>query len=219
MKQMKELKANYGVTAPQGLNSNQVNEGLSQHLSYDVIDSSCLRHNQHHQGRMTYPSHHCGVTSTQRIFVDIDQAYEEDVHSHLDEVNKVELELEDEIAVAKIFADLDEAYEEDVDSHLNEPLFLEVIEDFGMFDNLVDDDSEVDDDSIDEPNEVELCWVFGIFDNICAQMLYREIGEREVDDQLFLGDPVDNEMTKHDAIKNYCSNVPIGRPRKNNDVV
>ncbi|GJZ64354.1 hypothetical protein Tco_0620775 [Tanacetum coccineum] len=42
----------------------------------------------------------------------------------------------------------------------------------------------------------------------------REIGEREVDDQLFLGDQVDNEMTKHDAIHNSCSNVHIGRPMK-----
>ncbi|GJV69098.1 hypothetical protein Tco_1484607 [Tanacetum coccineum] len=157
--------------------------------------------------------------------------------------NEVESELEDEIAVAKIFADLDEAYEEDVDSHLDEAFVLEEVEDLGMFDNLVDDDS------IDEPNEVDLeaedevavADIFaeleqayeedidsylgkalvleeledlGIFDNICAPMVYQEIGEREVDDQLFLGDPVDNEMTKHDAIENYCSNVPIGRPRK-----
>nr|GEX08632.1 hypothetical protein [Tanacetum cinerariifolium] len=55
--------------------------------------------------------------------------------------NEVELELEEEIAVAKIFVDLYEAYKEDVDSYLDEALVLEEFEDLGMFDNLVDDDS------------------------------------------------------------------------------
>ncbi|GJS91020.1 homeodomain-like protein [Tanacetum coccineum] len=65
IKQMKELKANYGVTSPQELRRNQVNEGMSQHPSYGINASSCLRYNQHHQGRMTYPSHRYSVTSTQ----------------------------------------------------------------------------------------------------------------------------------------------------------
>nr|GEX67754.1 hypothetical protein [Tanacetum cinerariifolium] len=129
------------------------------------------------------------------IFVDLEQAYEEEVHSHLDEANEVELELEDEIAVAEIFADLDEAYEEDVDSHLDEALALEDVRDLGMFDNSVDDDS------VQEPNKVEL-------------EVEDEIGEIEVYDQLLLGDPVDNEMTKYDAIENSFSNVHIGRLRK-----
>nr|GEW17312.1 transposase, MuDR, MULE transposase domain protein [Tanacetum cinerariifolium] len=84
------------------------------------------------------------------IFADLDQAYEEDVHLHLDEANKVELELEDEIVVVEIFVDLDEAYKDDVDSHLDEALILEEVEDFGMFYNSVKDAS------VDEPNEVEL---------------------------------------------------------------
>nr|GEU61195.1 hypothetical protein [Tanacetum cinerariifolium] len=63
--QIKELKANYDVTTPQELLRNQVNEGISQHLSYSVNASSCLRRNQHRQRRMTYPSHLYGITSTQ----------------------------------------------------------------------------------------------------------------------------------------------------------
>nr|GEY63378.1 hypothetical protein [Tanacetum cinerariifolium] len=47
IKQMNELKASYGVTTPQELRCNQVNEGMSQHPSYDVNASSCLRLNQH----------------------------------------------------------------------------------------------------------------------------------------------------------------------------
>ncbi|GJZ46332.1 hypothetical protein Tco_0593928 [Tanacetum coccineum] len=122
------------------------------------------------------------------IFADLDQAYEEDVHLNLDEANKV-----------------------DVDSHLDEALVLEEVGDLGMFDILVDDDS------VEEPNKVDLevedeVGDLGFFDNVCAQMVYLEIGQREVDGQLFLGDPVDNEMTKHDAIQNSRSNVPIGRP-------
>nr|GEV38325.1 hypothetical protein [Tanacetum cinerariifolium] len=157
--------------------------------------------------------------------------------------NEVESERDDEIAVAKIFADLDEAYEEDVDSHLDEAFFLEEVGDFRMFDNSVDDDSIEEPNEVDweAEDEVAVADIFaeleqaydedidshlgealvlkkledlGIFDNIRAQMVYREIGKREVDDQLFLGDPVGNEMTKHDAIENSCSNVPIGRPRK-----
>ncbi|GKC87083.1 hypothetical protein Tco_1147732, partial [Tanacetum coccineum] len=45
IKQMKEVKANYGVTTPQELRHNQINEGMSQHPSYDVNASSCLRRN------------------------------------------------------------------------------------------------------------------------------------------------------------------------------
>ncbi|GKA02173.1 hypothetical protein Tco_0674838 [Tanacetum coccineum] len=67
IKQMKELKANYGVTTPQELCRNKINEGMSQHPSYSVNASSCIRRNQHRQGRMTYPSHHYGVTSTQGL--------------------------------------------------------------------------------------------------------------------------------------------------------
>ncbi|GJV28833.1 hypothetical protein Tco_1385281 [Tanacetum coccineum] len=163
------------------------------------------------------------------IFADLDQAYEEDVHPQLDEANEVELELEDEIAVAEIFADLDEAFEEDVDSHLDETLVLEEVGDLGMFDNSVDDDSieepnevdmEVEDEAavadifaeleqayeedidshLGEALVLEEVGDLGFFDNIYAQMVYREIGEREVDDHLFLGVLVDNEMAKHDAI-------------------
>ncbi|GKF94861.1 hypothetical protein Tco_0284561, partial [Tanacetum coccineum] len=67
IKQMKELKANYGVTSPQELRVTKINEGLSQHPSYGVHASSCLRHNQHRQGRMTYPSHRYSVTSSQGL--------------------------------------------------------------------------------------------------------------------------------------------------------
>ncbi|GJV38108.1 reverse transcriptase domain-containing protein [Tanacetum coccineum] len=67
IKKMKELKASYDVTTPQELRRNQVNERISQHPSYGVNDSLCLRRNQHRQGRMTYPSHHYGVTSMQGL--------------------------------------------------------------------------------------------------------------------------------------------------------
>ncbi|GJY93487.1 hypothetical protein Tco_0509269 [Tanacetum coccineum] len=67
IKKMKELKASYGVTSPKELRRHHVNERMSQHLSYSVNASSCLRRNQHHQGRMTYPSHLYGVTSTQGL--------------------------------------------------------------------------------------------------------------------------------------------------------
>nr|GEV00263.1 ribonuclease H-like domain-containing protein [Tanacetum cinerariifolium] len=53
IKQMKELKASYDVTSPQKLHRNQVNEGLSQHASYNIFASSCLCRNQHLHGRMT----------------------------------------------------------------------------------------------------------------------------------------------------------------------
>ncbi|GJQ93869.1 hypothetical protein Tco_0005008, partial [Tanacetum coccineum] len=36
IKQMKELKASYGITTPHELRRNQVNEGMSQHPSYYV---------------------------------------------------------------------------------------------------------------------------------------------------------------------------------------
>ncbi|GKB10328.1 hypothetical protein Tco_0844251 [Tanacetum coccineum] len=113
-----------------------------------------------------------------------------------------------------------EAYEVDVDSHLDEALVLEEVGDLGMFDNSVDDDSlqqayEEDIDShLGEALVLEEVGDLGFFDNVCAQMVCLEIGQREVDGQLFLGDPVDNEMTKHDAIQNSRSNVPIGRPSK-----
>ncbi|GJU55497.1 reverse transcriptase domain-containing protein [Tanacetum coccineum] len=67
IKQINELKASYGVTTPQELRRNQVNEGMSQHPSFGVNASSCLHHNQHRQGRMNYPSHRYGVTSTQGL--------------------------------------------------------------------------------------------------------------------------------------------------------
>ncbi|GKE86847.1 hypothetical protein Tco_1560589, partial [Tanacetum coccineum] len=51
-------------------------------------------------------------------------------------------------------------------------------------------------------------------DNLCDQMVYWEIGDRDVVDRVFVGDPVDNEMTKDDAIESSCINVLIGRPRK-----
>ncbi|GKG45821.1 hypothetical protein Tco_0498267, partial [Tanacetum coccineum] len=38
------------------------------------------------------------------IFANLHQAYEEGVHSYLDEANEVELKLEDEIAVVEIWA-------------------------------------------------------------------------------------------------------------------
>nr|GEU62983.1 hypothetical protein [Tanacetum cinerariifolium] len=47
------------------LRRNQVNEGMTQYRSYGVNASSYLHRNQHHQGRMTYPSVRYGVTSTQ----------------------------------------------------------------------------------------------------------------------------------------------------------
>ncbi|GJU51029.1 hypothetical protein Tco_1220584 [Tanacetum coccineum] len=170
-----------------------------------------------------------------------------DNDASINEANEVESELEDEIAFTKIFVDLDEAYEEDVDSHMDEAFVLEEVEDLGKFDNSVDDDSidEPNEVDLEAEDQVAVADIFaeleqayeedidshlgealvleeledlGIFDNICAQMVYREIGEREVDDQLFLGDLVDNEMTKHDAIENSCSNVPIGRPRKKKKV-
>ncbi|GKE46057.1 hypothetical protein Tco_1477315, partial [Tanacetum coccineum] len=53
-----------------------------------------------------------------------------------------------------------------------------------------------------------------LFGNICDQMVYRDMGEKEMVDQLFLGDLVDNELTKDDAIGSSCSNVPIGGLRK-----
>ncbi|GJR07873.1 hypothetical protein Tco_0790525 [Tanacetum coccineum] len=135
------------------------------------------------------------------------------------EADEVELELEDEQMKLswnlkmRIFAHLDEAYKEDVDSHLDEALVLEEVVDSGMFDNSINKPNEVE---LEVKDEVAVADIFVeiFFDNICAQMVYREIGEREVDDQLFLGDPLDNEITKHDAIENSCSNVPIGRPRK-----
>ncbi|GJV92674.1 putative reverse transcriptase domain-containing protein [Tanacetum coccineum] len=43
IKQMQELKASYGVTTPQELRRNQVNERMSHHPSYGVNASSCLR--------------------------------------------------------------------------------------------------------------------------------------------------------------------------------
>nr|GEZ86385.1 hypothetical protein [Tanacetum cinerariifolium] len=43
---MKELNASYGVTTPQELRRNRVNEGMSQHPSYGVNASPCLRCNQ-----------------------------------------------------------------------------------------------------------------------------------------------------------------------------
>nr|GEU95108.1 hypothetical protein [Tanacetum cinerariifolium] len=124
------------------------------------------------------------------IFVDLEQAYEEEVHSHLDEANEVELELEDEIAVAEIFAGLDEAYEEDVDHIWMKHLFLKMLRICEYIFAELEQTYEEDTDS------------------------HFEIGEREVYDQLLLGDPVDNEITKHDAIENSFSNVPIGRLRK-----
>ncbi|GJZ13035.1 hypothetical protein Tco_0548265 [Tanacetum coccineum] len=67
---------------------------------------------------------------------------------------------------------------------------------------------------LDEVVVVEEVGDMRLFDNICDKMVYRDMGDREVVDQLFLGDPVDNEMSKDDAIKSSCRNVPIGRLRK-----
>ncbi|GJW62567.1 hypothetical protein Tco_0111902 [Tanacetum coccineum] len=137
------------------------------------------------------------------------------------EADEVKLELKDAVADTYIFAYLDQAYEEDedFDSYLDEALVLEEADDSGMFDNSVVYAYEEDIDSqLGEALVLKEVGDLGFFDNLCAQMVYREIGEREVDDQLFLGDPIDNEMTKHDAINNSCSNVPIGRPRKRKKV-
>ncbi|GKD86952.1 hypothetical protein Tco_1358106, partial [Tanacetum coccineum] len=87
------------------------------------------------------------------IFADLDEAYGEDVDSHLDEalvheevgdlgmfdnlveeLNEVDFEVEDEVSVADIFAELKQAYEEDIDSHLGEALVLEEV---GIWDFLI----------------------------------------------------------------------------------
>ncbi|GKB74857.1 hypothetical protein Tco_0936269 [Tanacetum coccineum] len=44
------------------------------------------------------------------------------------------------------------------------------------------------------------------------------MGDREVVNQVFVGDPVDNEMTKDDSIDISCSIVPIRRSMKRKKV-
>nr|GEW00840.1 hypothetical protein [Tanacetum cinerariifolium] len=108
----------------------------------------------------------------------------------LDQANEVEWQhysyyaLEDEEDIAGMFAELDQAYKENVVSHLDEPVVFEEV------------------------------WDMGLFDNIRDQMFYREMGDREVVNQVFVGDPVDNEMTNDDAIESSCSIVPIRRSMK-----
>ncbi|GJV82451.1 hypothetical protein Tco_1522349 [Tanacetum coccineum] len=45
IKQMKDLKASYGVTTPQDLRRNLIKEGMSQHHSYDITTLLPLRRN------------------------------------------------------------------------------------------------------------------------------------------------------------------------------
>nr|GEU33570.1 hypothetical protein [Tanacetum cinerariifolium] len=152
------------------------------------------------------------------IFADLDQAYDEDFHSHLkNEANEVELELEDEIAVVVISADLDEAYDEDVDSHLDEALVREEVGDLGTFYNSIDDYS------VDKPNEIELevedeVGVADIFAEL--EQAYEEDIDSHLDKTLVLEEVGDLGFLITYVLKCFTeklvkeNNVPIGRPRK-----
>nr|GEW52191.1 hypothetical protein [Tanacetum cinerariifolium] len=105
-------------------------------------------------------------------------------------------------------------FEEYVTKETKEKLSQENASQYEIFDRI---NSTLDNfieklgrDDMDMPWDMDMKLV----DNMGEEIVYEDMGDSELVDQVHVGDPVENEMTKDNAIGGSSSHVTIRRPRK-----